>query len=64
MAEMMDIFDDAPSGKSSSSGVKKLFKNGETIEEHKVMELGIVTDERIADGHYYGRCFKELKKFW
>ena len=28
MAEMMDIFDDAPSGKNSnSSGVKKLFKN-------------------------------------
>ena len=27
MAEMMDIFDDGPSGKSSSSGVKKLFKN-------------------------------------
>ena len=27
MAEMMDIFDDAPSGKNSTSGVKKLFKN-------------------------------------
>lgn len=43
---------------------KKLVKNGETIEEHKVMELGIVTDERIADGYYYGRCFKELKKYY
>ena len=27
MAEMMDIFDDSPSGKNSTSGVKKLFKN-------------------------------------
>lgn len=27
MAEMIDIFDDGPSGKSSPSGVKKLFKN-------------------------------------
>lgn len=43
---------------------KKLFKNGETIEEHKVMEMGITTDERIADGHYYSRCFKELKKYY
>ena len=28
------------------------------------MELGIVTDERIANGHYYGRCFKELSKYY
>lgn len=34
------------------------------IEEHKFLELGIVTDERIADGHYYSRCFRELKKFY
>ena len=44
--------------------VKKLVKNGEMIEEHKFLELGIVTDERIADGHYYSRCFRELKKFY
>lgn len=31
--------------------------------EEKVMELGIVTDERIANGHYYGRCFKELNRY-
>lgn len=43
---------------------KKLVKNGETIEEHKVMELGIVTDERIAEGYYFGRCFKELKRYY
>ena len=42
--------------------VKKLVKNGELVEEHKVMELGIVTDERIANGHYFGRCFKELNR--
>ena len=28
------------------------------------MELGIVTDERIANGHYYGRCFKELNRYY
>lgn len=29
--------------------------------ERKIMELGIMTDERIADGLYYGRCFRELE---
>ncbi len=43
---------------------KKLVQNGETIEEHKIMEIGIVTDERIANGHYYGRCFKELRRYY
>ena len=28
------------------------------------MELGIVTDERIANGHYYGRCFRELNRYY
>ncbi|MDD6043568.1 MAG: 2-oxo acid dehydrogenase subunit E2 [Eubacteriaceae bacterium] len=37
-------------------------KDGE-FREHKVMELGIVTDERIADGHYFGRCFREFSKY-
>ena len=49
---------------SMGQPIKKLFKNGELIEEHKVMELGITTDERIADGHYYTKCFKELKKYY
>ncbi len=49
---------------SMGQPVKKLVKNGEMIEEHKFLELGIVTDERIADGHYYSRCFRELKKFY
>jgi len=43
---------------------KKVILNGENVEEHKVMELGIVTDERIANGHYYGRCFRELNKYY
>ncbi len=43
---------------------KKVVLNGENVEEHKVMELGIVTDERIANGHYYGRCFRELNKYY
>lgn len=43
---------------------KKLVKNGELIEERKIMPLGIVTDERIANGHYYGRCFRELTRFY
>jgi len=37
-------------------------KDGGT-EERKFMELGIVTDERIADGHYYGQCFREWLKY-
>lgn len=44
--------------------IKKVVKNGELVEEHKIMELGIVTDERIANGHYYGRCFKELTRYY
>ena len=31
--------------------------------ERKIMELGIVTDERIANGHYFGRCFRELNGY-
>ena len=27
------------------------------------MEVGIVVDERIAEGHYYGRCFREIVKY-
>ena len=43
---------------------KKIEKNGETVEETKIMPLGIVTDERIANGHYYGRCFRELNRYY
>lgn len=43
---------------------KKVEKNGETVEETKIMPLGIVTDERIANGHYYGRCFRELNRYY
>ncbi len=49
---------------SMGQPIKKVVKNGENIEEHKIMELGIVTDERIANGHYYGRCFKELNRYY
>lgn len=31
--------------------------------QKKVMRIGIVTDERIASGHYFGRCFRELRKY-
>ena len=43
---------------------KRIEKNGETVEEKKIMPLGIVTDERIANGHYYGRCFRELNRYY
>lgn len=43
---------------------KRTVLNGERLEEQKVMELGMVTDERIADGHYYGRCFREVTKYF
>lgn len=43
---------------------RRIEKNGETVEEKKIMPLGIVTDERIANGHYYGRCFRELNRYY
>ena len=43
---------------------KRIEKNGETVEEKQIMPLGIVTDERIANGHYYGRCFRELNRYY
>ena len=42
----------------------RLVRNSEgEFEERKFMKLGIVTDERIADGHYYGKCFREFNKY-
>ena len=43
---------------------RRIEKNVETVEEKKIMPLGIVTDERIANGHYYGRCFRELNRYY
>ena len=43
---------------------RSIEKTGETVEEKKIMPLGIVTDERIANGHYYGRCFRELNRYY
>ena len=43
---------------------RRIEKNGETVEEKKIMPLGIVTDERIANGHYYGRCFRDLNRYY
>lgn len=60
------IYDFGTTGVFLSMGkpLKKLVKDGDTIVEKKIMELGITTDERIADGHYYGRCFKEVSKYF
>lgn len=43
--------------------MKRMVINGERAEERKFMEVGIVVDERIAEGHYYGRCFREIVKY-
>ena len=49
---------------SMGKPVKKTFIDDEGKPyEKKIMELGIVTDERIANGHYLGRCFRELNKY-
>jgi len=32
-------------------------------DEKKIMELCITTDERIASGSYFGRCFKVISKY-
>ena len=42
---------------------KKLYKKGEVIDEKKVMPVKVTTDERIADGNYFGKCFKELRGY-
>ena len=42
---------------------KIVFNKDDQPEKRKVMELGIVTDERIADGHYYGQCFREWLRY-
>lgn len=48
---------------SMGQPLKKAKFIGDELVSQKVMELGIVTDERIANGHYYGRCFKELSRY-
>lgn len=48
---------------SMGQPMKKAKCCGNEIVQKKVMELGIVTDERIANGHYYGRCFRELNSY-
>lgn len=60
------IYDFGTTGIFCSMGqpLKKVVLNGEKVSEKKVIELGIVTDERIASGHYFGRCFKELKRYF
>lgn len=44
--------------------VKTTIVNGEKTEAKKKMELAITTDERIANGHYFGKCFKELNRYY
>ena len=49
---------------SMGKPVKKTYIDDEgNAYEKKIMELGIMTDERIANGHYLGRCFRELDKY-
>lgn len=49
---------------SMGQPIKRAVPNGETLAEKKITELGIVTDERIANGHYYGRCFREVNRLF
>ena len=49
---------------SMGKPIKKTYLDDEgNAYEKKIMELGIMTDERIANGHYLGRCFRELDKY-
>ena len=49
---------------SMGKPVKKTYLADDgTPYEKKIMELGIMTDERIANGHYMGRCFRELDRY-
>lgn len=42
---------------------KKLFKVGEVVEERKIMPITISADDRVESGYYYGRCFREFKRY-
>lgn len=42
---------------------KRLAKIGEVVEEKKVLPVKVTTDERVEGGYYYGRCFKEFKRY-
>ncbi|MGF6376494.1 hypothetical protein M2140_001567 [Clostridiales Family XIII bacterium PM5-7] len=42
---------------------KRLAKIGEVVEEKKVLPIKVTTDERIESGYYFGRCFKEFKRY-
>jgi hypothetical protein len=49
---------------SMGKPIKKTYLDDEgNAYEQKIMELGIMTDERIANGHYLGRCFRELDRY-
>ena len=49
---------------SMGKPIKKTYVDDEgNAYEKKIMELGIMTDERIANGHYLGRCFRELDRY-
>lgn len=48
---------------SMGQTTKKVVKNGDGFEEKKVMPMKIVTDERIASGNYYGKCFREFQRY-
>lgn len=42
---------------------KVLNKTGEVVNERRIMPVKVTTDERIADGYYFGKCFKEFKRY-
>lgn len=44
-----------------NSEMKPSYKDGEVVLTRQ-MPLGIVTDERIASGEYYAKCFHEIEK--
>ena len=48
---------------SMGQTTKKVVRNGDGFTEKKVMPMKIVTDERIASGNYYGKCFREFQKY-
>ena len=49
-----------------SYGVKrteyKLKRDG-SVEQRRMMDLKVVTDERICDGFYYASAFKMIRRF-
>ena len=48
----------------SEKKMRPFFKDDGTYEMRNTLKLGITVDERIADGYYYARTLKLVRKIF